>query len=477
MDNFAPGDTDNPKNWSNTFKWYCTLIVCLTCFTVSFTSTVITPGIDDVAREFQISKEVSLLTISLFIIGFGLGPIIFAPLSEVYGRRIIYATTLFAAVLLLIPCALAPNFATLLVCRALDGIAFSAPMTLVGGTLADLWNKNERGIPMAVFSASPLMGPAIGPLVGGYLSDALGWRWLYWIQLILSGLVVILMTFTVPETYSPVILADRAKKRRQHSNHTIKHGMDPNPLSARLGRILTRPFQLLFTELIVFLLTVYISILYGLLYMFFVAYPIVFRVGKGYTAGQTGLVFIPIAFGVLCSALCAPFVNKHYLYISAKHDHSPPEIRLIPMMLSCWFIPIGMFIFAWTSYPESSLAGPIVGGFLIGFAFIFLYNGANNYLVDSYQHQAASALAANTFLRSFWGAGCVLYTGQMYGALGNQWASSLCCGTGSRGGNFPVYSCYPTISMLRTLLSLGVMDEGIPVLDIRAADRGVTVAP
>ncbi|KFY46024.1 hypothetical protein V494_00647 [Pseudogymnoascus sp. VKM F-4513 (FW-928)] len=390
MNTFAPGDTDNPKNWSTTFKWYCTMIVCLTCFTVSFTSTVITPGIDDVAREFQISKEVSLLTISLFIIGFGLGPIVFAPLSEVYGRRIIYATTLFAAVLLLIPCALAPNFATLLVCRALDGIAFSAPMTLVGGTLADLWNKNERGIPMAVFSASPLMGPAIGPL-----------------------------------TYSPVILADRAKKRRQHSNHTIEHGLEPNPLSARLGRILTRPFQLLFTELIVFLLTVYISILYGLLYMFFVAYPIVFRVGKGYTAGQTGLVFIPIAFGVLCSALCAPFVNKHYLYISAKHDNSPPEIRLIPMMLSCWFIPIGMFIFAWTSYPESSLAGPIVGGFLIGFAFIFLYNGANNYLVDSYQHQAASALAANTFLRSFWGAGCVLYTGQMYSALGNQWASSL----------------------------------------------------
>lgn len=90
---------------------------------------------------------------------------IFAPLSEVLGRRIVYATTLLLAVIFIIPCALAPNIQTLLVCRAIDGIAFSAPMTLVGGTLADLWNTEERGVPMAAFSAAPFLGPAIGPLV------------------------------------------------------------------------------------------------------------------------------------------------------------------------------------------------------------------------------------------------------------------------------------------------------------------------
>jgi multidrug resistance protein len=368
-----------------------------------------------------------------------IGPMMFAPLSEIFGRRVIYGTTLLLAVIFIIPCALAPNIQTLLVCRALDGIAFSAPMTLVGGTLADLWRTEERGVPMAAFSAAPFLGPAIGPLVGGFLSDAAGWRWLYYIQLIMAGVVYILITFTVPETFAPTILAKRAKKLREktgENDHVTEQDLDLRPFTERLRIFLVRPFQLLFGELIVFLVSLYMSVLYGLLYMFFVAYPIIYQRGKGYTAGITGLMFIPIALGILSSAACAPLVNKHYLTMVKKHNGSPPaEVRLVPMMISCWFIPIGLFIFAWTSYPRLSWVGPAIGGFPVGFGFLFLYNAANNYLVDSYQHQAASALAAKTFLRSFWGAAVVLFTTQMYARLGYQWASSLlgfialaCCG-------------------------------------------------
>ncbi|KAK5658912.1 hypothetical protein OQA88_1726 [Cercophora sp. LCS_1] len=311
-------------------------------------------------------------------------------------------------------------------------------MTLVGGTLADLWRNEERGVPMAAFSAAPFIGPAIGPLVGGYISTA-GWRWMYWIQLILAGVVWFLITFTVPETYAPTILARRAKKIRKQTgdiHYVTEQELDTRPFSERLTVFLIRPFQLLFRELIVFLISVYMSVLYGLLYMFFVAYPIVFEKGKGFSPGTTGLMFIPLAVGVVLSAVCSPLVNKHYLKMVAKYNGKPPaEVRLIPMMLSCWFIPIGLFIFAWTSYPHLTWVGPCLAGLPVGFGFIFLYNAANNYLVDSYQHQAASALAAKTFIRSFWGAGCVLFTEQMYERLGDQWATSLlafiglaCCG-------------------------------------------------
>ncbi len=354
---------------------------------------------------------------------------VFAPLSEVLGRRVIYATTLFAAVIFIIPCAVSKNIETLLICRAIDGIAFSAPMTLVGGTLADLWRTEERGVPMAAFSAAPFIGPAIGPLVGGFLSDAAGWRWLYWIQLILAAIVWAVITFTVPETYAPTILAARAKQLREKTGdeeHVTEQDLDLRPFTERLSIFLIRPFQLLFGEPIVFLVSLYMSVLYGLLYMFFVAFPIVFQDGKHFSNGKTGLMFIPLAVGVLSSAFCAPIVNKHYMKMSIKHNGSPPaEVRLIPMMISCWFIPVGLFIFAWTSYPGMSPVGPAMGGFPVGFGFIFLYNAANNYLVDSYQHQAASALAAKTFLRSFWGAAVVLFTVQMYGRLGYQWAGSL----------------------------------------------------
>ncbi|KAJ2894667.1 putative polyamine transporter 2 protein [Zalerion maritima] len=290
---FLPNDKENPKNWSKAYKWYCTMVVALTCFVVAFASSVITADISGVAEEFDVSEEVALVSISLFVVGFGVGPMVFAPLSEVLGRRIIYGATLFVAVVLIVPCAVAKNITTLLVFRAIDGIAFSAPMTLVGGTLADLWRNEERGVPMAAFSAAPFAGPAIGPLVGGFLSDAAGWRWLYWIQLIMAFVVWVLITFTVPETYAPTILARRAKKMRQETGeqeHVTEQDLDMRPFGERMAIFLVRPFQLLFGELIVFLISLYMSVLYGLLYMFFVAYPIVYQKGKGYSASTTGLM-------------------------------------------------------------------------------------------------------------------------------------------------------------------------------------------
>jgi hypothetical protein len=247
--------------------------------------------------------------------------------------------------------------------------------------------------------------------------------------LILSAVVWAFMTFAVPETYAPTILGRRSKKMRNDTGNdkfVTEQDLDPRPFSERLQVFLIRPFQLLFLEPIVLFMSLYMSVLYGLLYMFFVACPIVYQEGKDYSASKTGLMFILMAVGVLLSAACAPLVNKHYLSLVAMYNGKPPaEARLIPMMASCWLIPIGLFIFAWTSYPELSWAGPALGGAPVGFGFIFLYNSANNYLVDSYQHLAASALAAKTCIRSFWGACVVLFTTQMYHRLGDQWASSL----------------------------------------------------
>lgn len=180
---FTPGDKENPKNWSKLFKWYCTMVVAFTCFAVAFNSAVITADITGPMKTFGVSEEVILLTITVrlatryqwhfavnnhtdpaqvFVIGFGVGPMMFAPFSEQFGRRPIYASTLLIALIFIIPCAVAQNIGTLIVCRAIDGLAFSAPMVLVGGSLADLWRTEERGIPMAAFSAAPFIGPAIG---------------------------------------------------------------------------------------------------------------------------------------------------------------------------------------------------------------------------------------------------------------------------------------------------------------------------
>lgn len=353
----------------------------------------------------------------------------FAPASELWGRQAVYLSTLALAVAFIIPCAVAQNIGTLLVGRFIDGIAFSAPMTLVGGSLADLWRAEERGVAMATFSAAPFLGPCIGPIVGGYIGDNTSWRWIYYTMLIFNGLLYVVIVFTIPETYAPTILKRRAAKLRKETgdnSYVTDIELNPRPLGEMIRVNLTRPFIFLFRELIVFLLSIYMSILYGLLYMFFFAYPVVFGEGKGWKNGPVGLTFIPIALGVIIAAFLAPLVNRHYIKVSERYNGRPPaEVRLIPMMISCWLIPIGLFIFAWTSYPTIHWTGPVIGSLPLGVGFSLLYNSGNNYLVDSYAHYAASALAAKTCIRSFWGASVPLFTIQMYHRMGNQWAGSF----------------------------------------------------
>jgi hypothetical protein len=237
------------------------------------------------------------------------------------------------------------------------------------------------------------------------------------------------ITFTVPETYPARILAKRASRLRKETGdqtYTSIINTRPGSFSSYLGNYLIRPFKLLLREPIVFLLSLYMSVLYGVLYMYFVSFPLIFQEGKGYNAGITGLMFIPVAVGCSIALACAPYVNKDYLQQRAKYRGTPPpEIRLRPMMIGCWTLPIGLFITAWTSYPHLSWVGPALSGLPMGIGFVLMYNSANNYIVDSYQHLAASALAAKTFMRSLYGAGTVLFTVQMYHNLGNQWAGSL----------------------------------------------------
>lgn len=428
---FVDNDKADPRNWSTSYKWFITALLGCICFCVALGSAIVTGDIEGPGKTFGVSQEVVILTITLFVLGFGFGPLLFAPISEEVGRRVVYNTTLFVAVIFVIPCAVAKNIGTLLVCRLIDGLAFSAPMCLIGGNLADMFEAKERGLAMTVFSAAPFLGPVVGPLIGGYIGDNAGWRWLYWVMLIFSGVIYVCTVLFVPETSHSHILKCRAKKLRKltgDDRYRSLAELKVRSLSETAKETLMRPLVLL-SEIIVMLFTLYMSVVYGLLYMFFFAYPVVFMEGKGWSASKTGLMFIPIGVGVILGLLVSPFFNNHYnkkAQVYRDRGELPPaELRLYPMMVSCWFVPAGLFAFAWSSYPSVSYWGPCISGLACGFGFNSLYNPANNYIVDSYQHYAASALAAKTFVRSIWGACVPLFTIQMYHRLGYEWATSL----------------------------------------------------
>ena len=214
---FVPGDKGNPKNMGTGRKWLLTVSLGMICFVVALGSAIVTGDLAGPVEYFKVSQEVVILSsVTVFVVGFGVGPLLFAPMSEELGRSIIYAVTLGMAVIFIIPCAVAKNIGTLMICRLIDGVLFSAPMTLIGGSLADIWDANERGKAMAVFSAAPFLGPCLGPIFGGLLGDYTStWRWVYWAYLIIAGVFYILFLLIVPETHHNTLLKRRAAKLRK----------------------------------------------------------------------------------------------------------------------------------------------------------------------------------------------------------------------------------------------------------------------
>ncbi|KAI9494083.1 major facilitator superfamily domain-containing protein [Zychaea mexicana] len=407
-DEWEADDPANPYNWSKLYRWVHTLIVSSLVISVAFGSSVISGDQGGVMSEFNVSSTVTALQVSLMVCGFGVGPILWSPLSETIGRKPVYIIAIGIYVIFNIPCALAPNIGTILVCRFIAGFFASVVLTLAGGSISDIFKAEERGAAIAYFAAAPYAGPVLGPIVGGWVFvGTQSWRWIYWVNMIFSGVMWIVICF-LPETYGPVLL-------RRRRGGTLSEALRKN---FDLQTTLVRPFTLLLTEPILFLMSLYIAIIYALLYGFFGCYPIIFGDIWGMNSGFVGLMFLGVMVGVALALFITPQFEKRYI-----KSNQTPEDRLPGMMFSAPFIPISLFIFGWTSHAH--WAGPMCAGIPFGFGMVLVYYAANNYIIDCFSQYCASALAAKTIIRSGGGAAFPLFVGPLYRNLGSQWASSL----------------------------------------------------
>ncbi|RDW83403.1 MFS general substrate transporter-56 [Coleophoma crateriformis] len=427
---YIPGDRRNPMLFSKVKKWIITLLVAMATLAVAFVSAAYSGGVEEIIASFDISQEIATLGISLYVLGFAIGPLLWAPLSELYGRQILFFCTYAALTAFNAGAAGAKNITTLLVMRFFAGAFGSSPLTNAGGVIADMFNANERGVAISLFAVAPFLGPTIGPIVGGFLGETEGWRWVEGLMAIFTGVIWIVGALTIPETYSPVILRRRAAMMSKLTGKVYKSKIEVDygtkTVTAEFKVALSRPWKLLFLEPIVFLLSVYMAIIYGTLYMMFAAFPIVFEVGRGWSAGISGLAFLGVAVGMNLAVIYSLWDNKRYAKVAAENDmKAPPEARLPPSMLGSIFLPIGLFWFAWTNGPNIHWSVSIIATAPFGFGMVLVFLSILNYLIDSYVIYAASVLAANSVLRSLFGFAFPLFTSYMYDNLGIHWASSI----------------------------------------------------
>lgn len=423
-------DPRNPQLYSETKKWSLTMLVALATLAVAFVSSAYSGGANEVITEFGCSREVFTLGISLFVLGFAIGPLLWAPMSELFGRQYLFIGTYAGLTAFNAGAAGAQNIWTLIILRFFAGAIGSSPLTNAGGVIADMFSAKERGLAMALFAAAPFMGPVLGPIVGGFVGQTIGWRWIQGVMAIFTGVLWIIGSLLIPETYPPVILRKRAKElsRKTGKVYKTRGDIDQGETSALevFKTSLSRPWVLLFTEPIVLLLSIYMAIIYGTLYMCFGAFPIVYQQGRGWSPGIGGLAFLGVAVGMLAAVGYSIWDNKRYSRISDKFDgFAPPESRLPLCMVGSIAVPIGLFWFAWTNYPSIHWIVSIMAGAPFGFGMVLIFLGIMNYLIDSYTIFAASVLAANSVLRSLFGAAFPLFTSQMYAGLGIHWASCI----------------------------------------------------
>ncbi|KAF7534269.1 hypothetical protein G7054_g6362 [Neopestalotiopsis clavispora] len=427
---WLPEDPRNPHEIATGMKWLITMIMALGTLSISMSSSIYSGALSQIENDFDISRQLSVASISLFVLGFAVGPMSWAPMSELYGRQVIYAITFTLATIFGGASIASKNIATLLVLRFLTGVFGSSAIVNAAGVISDIFEARDRGLAVMVYTSAPFLGPTLGPICGGFLAQSSGWRWVEALTVIFTGVMLILGLVFVPETYSPYLLKRRAKYLSRSCGKVYISKLEARKpketAHAVLKHAIARPWAILFLEPIVTLLSLYSSIVYGIVYLIFTAFPIIFQGQRHWSQGIAGLSYLGVMVGQFLAMIIYVFMETSYRKkITRDPSKQTPEARLDPAILGGVLLPVGLFWFAWTSYTSIHWAVSIVGSSLFGMGQVLLFISLINYVIDAYTVFAASALAGNAILRALFGAAFPLFTTNMYERLGIQWGSSV----------------------------------------------------
>jgi DHA1 family multidrug resistance protein-like MFS transporter len=365
-----------------------------------------------------------------------------------YGRKPPIVIAAFGFSIFSIAVAVAKDLQTILICRFFAGLFGSSPLAIVAAVFADMFDNKLRGMAVAVFSATVFMGPLLAPFIGGFITtSSLGWRWTEYISSFMGFISFGLLLCFMEETYPPVVLINKASELRRRTKNWGIHAKQEEievDFKELIVRNISRPMRILFTEPIVLLITLYMSficeffldvvrrvtankIIDGLLYLFLTAYALVFQGVYGWTAGISGLAYFGMVVGEMIAFVVIITQNPRYVKkLEANNNIPVPEWRLPISMIGGVFFTGGLFWFGWSGYSGTvHWIVPVLSGLLTGFGIFSIFLSLLNYLVDAYLMFAASAIAANTFMRSIFGGIFPLFATYMFNGMGIQWASTL----------------------------------------------------
>ncbi|RDW72393.1 MFS transporter [Aspergillus mulundensis] len=420
----GPNDPFNPANQSTTRKLFMTVLVSLIALAVSAASAIDACGVREYSAHFQVSEVVGSLATALFLVGFAFGSLLSGPFSEMFGRNAVYITTMLLYLLFIMASGLAQNLHSHLIFRTLAGFFASTPLSCAGGTVADLWDPIEKTYAFPVYAIPAFTGPMIGQAIGSYIPEKLGWRWLEWIMLITGGAVLGLVFLFQPETYGNLILHWKASILRQETGdkrYRAPMEMKQESLAQRLKISVSRPFAMFYSEPIIILVSLYLTVIYIILFTFLEGYTYIFGEIYGLSQGLTSICWTGMIVGDLLVGFLVPVVYAwtKRAYERTKPAPLAPEMRLWYAMLGgAPAVPVSLFWMGWTSKASISIWSPLVASVLFGYGITTIFIVAYMYLINTYATYAASALGFLVFTRYVAAGGVTVAGGLIYRALG-----------------------------------------------------------
>ncbi|KAJ4425159.1 hypothetical protein N0V82_000214 [Gnomoniopsis sp. IMI 355080] len=449
VDWYYTDDPENPHNWSNIRRALVTTVICLYTFVVYMSSAIYTTSETGVMEEFGVSKTQAALGLSLFVLGYGTGPLIFSPLSELpsIGRNPVYIVTMFLYTIISIPTALVSNYPGLMVLRFLQGFFGSPCLASGGASVGDMYSLLNLPYAMIAWVSAAYCGPALGPLLSGYSVPIMGWRWSLLEVIWAASPVFLVMFFFLPETSTPNILLRRAQRLRAFTGNDrfmSQSEIDQRNMktSAVLVDAFIKPLEITLKDPAILFVQIYTAIIYGIYYSFFEVFPLVYPVYYDMDAGQIGLVFLCIL--VACILGIAIYVSYIYFYMNPRilaKGWPVQEDRLIPALVASFGPTIGLFIFAWTAAPQYPWIAPTIGITLYGATVFVVMQCIFIYVPISYPKYASSLFAGNDFFRSALACGSILFAEPLFGNLGVARGTTLLGGLSTIGiiGIFLLY--------------------------------------
>jgi sugar phosphate permease len=402
------------------------------------------PGLLDIAIKFGITDPtVIALTLSIYLLSFAIGPLFAAPLSEVYGRVwVLHLANLFFFAFNL-GCALSRNTVSFIVFRFLAGLAGSAPIACGGGVVSDLFAEHDRASAVALYSIGPLIGPAIGPVMGGFIAESIGVQHVFYVIIAISGVAAMIGIPLLRETYAPVIRLRLDNMALDPEKTTVEHSALQHEIGkwAYLWLNLKRPVILLTRSFILFILSLYMALMYGIYYLMFATFPNLYSKVYHFSTGIGGLTYIGTGVGFLTASLFGARVSSRiYTYLAAKNGgKGEPEMRIPALIFGSFFVPVGLLWYGWSAQAEVHFMMPIIGTAIFGFGLMTSYLPIQLYLVDTFAYAASATSAASTF-RSLLGFAFPLFGEQMFAALGYGWGNTMLAGVAIIIGiPFPVW--------------------------------------